>query len=138
MAEQNRQIFLVEKPEGPLEERHYEMRTSDAPDAMDGQVQVRTLLLSLDAANRAWMQGETYRKAMGPGEVMDGYGIGVVTQSNSDRLAVGDIVGGVTGWQDYSVHKASHVQKMPSGLRPLSHAISLYGIAGKTAYHGLI
>jgi len=138
MPEQNRQVFLIERPTGKLEERHYELRSSDAPAPLDGQVQVRTLLISLDAANRAWMQGETYRKAMGAGEVMDGYGVGVVTASKSDKLAVGDIVGGVTGWQDYSVHKAHHLQKMPAGIRPLSHLISLYGIAGKTAYHGLI
>ena len=134
----NTQIVLVERPTGKLEASHFEVRQAPMPAAGDGQVVVRNILLSQDAANRAWMQGETYRKAMGAGEVMDGYGIGVVTASKSDKLAVGDIVGGVTGWQDYSVHKAHHLQKMPAGIRPLSHLISLYGIAGKTAYHGLI
>ena len=138
MSESNRRIFLVERPAGKLEESHFEMRTGDIPAPGDGQVQVRSLLLSLDAANRAWMQGDTYRKGVGAGEVMDGHGIGVVTRSKSDGFAAGDIVGAAVGWQDYSVHKARQLEKLPTDVKPLSHLISLYGIAGKTAYHGLV
>ena len=138
MSESNRRICLIEKPAGKLEESHFEMRTGDIPAPGDGQVQVRSLLLSLDAANRAWMQGDTYRKGVGAGEVMDGHGIGVVTQSKSDGFAIGDIVGAAVGWQDYSVHKAHRLEKLPADVKPLSHLISLYGIAGKTAYHGLV
>ena len=138
MPEPNRQIVLVERPTGKLEERHFEMRTGEAPVPQAGQVRVRTLLLSLDAANRAWMQGDTYRKGVAAGETMDGYGVGAVDASESDAFAVGDIVGGALGWQDYSVQKAHRLEKLPADLRPLSHLVSLYGIAGKTAYHGLI
>ncbi len=138
MPESNRRIFLVEKPAGKLEARHFELRTGDVPLPQEGEVQVRTILLSLDAANRAWMHGDTYRKAMGPGAVMDGYGIGVVTRSEAPGLAPGDPVAGALGWQDFSVHKARRLAKLPADVRPLSHLISLYGIAGKTAYHGLI
>lgn len=138
MPEMNRQIILLEKPAGPLQESHFEMRSGDIPEPQDGQVQLRTVLLSLDAANRAWMQGDTYRKGIGAGDVMDGYGIGVVTRSAADGFAAGDIVGAAVGWQDYSVHKAHRLEKLPPDAKPLSHLISLYGIAGKTAYHGLV
>lgn len=138
MPEPNRQIFLVERPAGKLQDSHFEMRSGEIPAPQDGQVQVRTVLLSLDAANRAWMQGDTYRKGIGAGDVMDGYGVGVVTASEAEGFAPGDIVGGALGWQDYSVHKARRLQKLPADVRPLSHLISLYGIAGKTAYHGLV
>ncbi len=138
MPETNRQVFLVERPAGKLQESHFDMRTGEVPEPRSGQVQVRTLLLSLDAANRAWMQGDTYRKGVAAGDVMDGYGIGVVTGSESGVLAEGDIVGGALGWQDYSVHQARRLQKLPAEARPLSHLVSLYGIAGKTAYHGLV
>ena len=127
MPEKNRQIFLVETPAGKLQESHFEMRTGDIPAPQDGQVQVRNLLLSLDAANRAWMQGDTYRKGVGAGDAMDGYGIGVVTQSESDRFAAGDIVGAAVGWQDYSVHKAHRLEKLPAGVKPISHPISVDG-----------
>lgn len=138
MPEPNRQIFLVERPSGKLQENHFEMRPGETPELQAGQVQVRTVLLSLDAANRAWMQGDTYRKGIGAGDVMDGYGVGVVSASAADGFAPGDIVGGALGWQDCSMHKARRLQKLPADVRPLSHLISLYGIAGKTAYHGLV
>lgn len=138
MPEPNRQIFLVEKPAGKLQDSHFELRSGEIPAPQAGQVQVRTLLLSLDAANRAWMQGDTYRKGIGAGDVMDGYGVGVVTASAAEGFAPGDIVVGALGWQDYSVHKARRLQKLAADVRPLSHLISLYGIAGKTAYHGLV
>ncbi len=138
MPEPNRQIFLVERPSGKLQESHFQMRSGEIPAPQAGQVQVRTVLLSLDAANRAWMQGDTYRKGIGAGDVMDGYGVGVVSASEADGFAPGDIVGGALGWQDCSVHKARRLQKLPGDVRPLSHLISLYGIAGKTAYHGLV
>lgn len=138
MPEPNRQIILVERPAGKLQESHFEMRSGKTSAPQDGQVQVRTVLLSLDAANRAWMQGDTYRKGIGAGDVMDGYGVGVVSASAADGFAPGDIVAGALGWQDCSVHKARRLQKLPGGVRPLSHLISLYGIAGKTAYHGLV
>ena len=41
---------------------------------------VRTRLLSLDPANRAWMMGKTYRDALEPGQVMSGFTIGEVVE----------------------------------------------------------
>ena len=34
------------------------------PEPKDGEVLLKTLYISLDAANRAWMQGATYRSAV--------------------------------------------------------------------------
>lgn len=142
MTETNRQIFLVGRPEGALEESHFELRESPAPDPGsdlgDGEVLVRTLIISVDAANRAWMQGATYRKEMSAGTVMDAYGVAEVVASKSDRFQAGDIVAGEVGWQDYSVHAEKRLQALPKDYRPLSHFISLLGIAGLTAYHGLM
>jgi len=63
----NTQVILVEKPAGKLEESHFEVRRSPLPTPGDGQLLVRNVLLSQDAANRAWMQGPTYRAAVNPG-----------------------------------------------------------------------
>lgn len=134
----NRQVVLLEQPKGALEESHYEMREAPAPEPGDGEVLVRTLLISIDAANRAWMQGATYRKEMTGGSVMDGYGVAQVVESKADGVAEGDIVACEVGWQDYSVHLARRVVKLPNDYRPLSHFISVLGIAGLTAWHGLM
>ena len=55
----NRQIKLTEIPRGPLEESHFQLNEADRPTPDDGEILVRTKLISLDAANRAWMQGAT-------------------------------------------------------------------------------
>lgn len=137
MTLRNRRILIRELPSGKLGPEHFQMDEVDVPDPGPGQVLVRTLLLSQDAANRAWMQGATYRDAIGAGEVMSSGAIGEVVASNFDGLAAGDIVWGDTGWQDYAVAEGRHLQKQRP-QRPLSHLISLLGVAGKTAYHGLM
>jgi len=133
----NAQIVLVEKPTGKLEESHFEIRHSPMPTAKDGQLLLRNVLLSLDAANRAWMQGPTYRAAVKPGDVMHGYAIGEVIESCAAGFAAGDIVAGELGWQEFAALDAATVKRC-SDHRPLSHLHSLLGIAGKTAYHGLL
>jgi NADPH-dependent curcumin reductase CurA len=84
------------------------------------------------------MQGATYRKEMTGGSVMEGYGVGQVVESKAEGVAVGDIVACEVGWQDYSVHLGRRVMKLPHDYRPLSHFISILGIAGLTAWHGLM
>src|SRR6202030_2719957 len=42
-----------------------------------------------------------------------------------------------TGWQDYAVLPAKRLIKLPK-LEPITHLLSVYGIAGLTAYFGLL
>ena len=44
---------------------------------------------------------------------------------------------GDTGWQEYAAVPAKHLSKMPK-LEPMTHLLSVYGIAGLTAYFGLL
>jgi NADPH-dependent curcumin reductase CurA len=137
MAARNRRILIRELPSGKLGEEHFEADEVDVVDPGPGEVLVRTILLSQDAANRAWMQGATYRDPVQGGDVMSSGGIGEIVASNSDGLAPGDVVWADTGWQEYAVLPGAQVQKQPDH-RPVSELISLLGVAGKTAYHGLI
>src|SRR5438309_875306 len=52
-------------------------------------------------------------------------------------LEPGDIVFGDTGWQDYAAVPAKHLSKVPR-MEPMTHLLSVYGIAGLTAYFGLL
>jgi len=133
----NLQIILAETPRGPLAESHFEVRQAEVPAIEDGQVRVRSVLLSLDAANRAWMQGATYKSAVEPGQIMHGYAVGEVIESRSSTYAVGDVVAGELGWQEFAAMDATAVRPV-GDHRPLSHYHSLLGIAGITAYHGLL
>jgi len=133
----NMQILLAETPRGKLEEGHFEIRLGAVPTIDEGQVLVRNVLLSIDAANRAWMQGATYKSAVEAGQIMHGYAIGEVIESLSPRFAVGDVVSGELGWQEFAAMDADHVAPVGEH-RPLSHNHSVLGIAGITAYHGLL
>ncbi len=133
----NRQVLLIKKPEGKLGPEHFQMSSSAVPKPGEGEVLIRTKLISLDAANRAWMQGATYRSEVLAGAVMAGGGVAEVVESRAEALKPGDIVFAETGWQEYSVTPARNARKLPK-VEPLTHLISVFGIAGLTAYFGLL
>jgi NADPH-dependent curcumin reductase CurA len=133
----NRQILLVEKPSGKLAPTHFKMVEGRIPEPKDGEVLLRVRYISLDAANRAWMHGATYRSAVEANTVMAGGGIAEVVSSKAPGFAPGDIVFGDTGWQDFAAVPAKHLAKMPR-IEPFTHLLSVYGIAGLTAYFGLL
>ena len=133
----NRQILLVEKPTGKLAPEHFKLSRGIVPEPKDGEVLVRTRYISLDAANRAWMHGATYRAAVEANTVMAGGAIAEVVSSKAPGLKAGDIVFGDTGWQDYAALPAKHLTRMPK-MEPMTHLLSVYGIAGLTAYFGLL
>src|SRR6201989_799668 len=137
MSDVNRQILLVEKPSDKLGPEHFSMAKGSIPEPKDGEALLRTRYISLDAANRAWMHGATYRAAVEANTVMAGGTIAEVMESKAPGLAKGDIVFGDTGWQDYAAVPAKHLSKLPRG-EPLTHLLSVYGIAGLTAYFGLL
>ena len=133
----NRQILLVEKPSGKLGPEHFKMVDGAMPEPKDGEALLRVRYISLDAANRAWMHGATYRSAVEANSVMAGGAIAEVVSSKAPELAPGDIVFGDTGWQEYAAVSAKHLTKMPK-LEPMTHLLSVFGIAGLTAYFGLL
>jgi NADPH-dependent curcumin reductase CurA len=134
----NKRILLSEIPTGKLSEDNFSHDEVDVGKPGDGEVLVKTLILSQDAANRAWMQGATYRDALSSGQVMSSGGLGQVVASNSDRFETGQIVAGDLGWQEYAIVPANQLGAAPVHDGPLSHGLSLLGVAGLTAYHGLI
>ena len=133
----NRQILLVEKPTGRLGPEHFRLVEAAVPEPKDGEVLVRVRYISLDAANRAWMHGATYRAAVEANTVMAGGSVAEVVSAKAPGLAPGDLVFSDTGWQDYAVLPAKHVTKVPR-VEPMTHLLSVFGIAGLTAYFGLL
>jgi NADPH-dependent curcumin reductase CurA len=85
----NRQIILAELPKGKLRAGDFQMREASIPKARDGEVLLRVRLVSLDAANRAWIQGETYRAATKAGSVMDAFGLAEVVESKAAGFRTG-------------------------------------------------
>jgi NADPH-dependent curcumin reductase CurA len=136
-AATNRQILLVETPKEKLGSQHFRLTNAPMPVPQDGEALLRVRYISLDAANRAWMQGATYREAVGAGSVMAGGAIAEVLESKAPGFAAGDLVFADTGWQDYVALTGRRLIKVPK-VEPMTNLLSVYGVAGLTAYFGLL
>ena len=116
-----------------------EFTSAPAGDPGPGEVRVKVLYLSLDPAMRGWMNdSKSYIAPVGLGEVMRAGGVGRVVASNDAGLAVGDLVVGMTGVQDYAVLKAKNAVKVDPRLAPLPRYLGALGMPGLTAYFGLL
>ena len=71
---------------------------------------------SIDPTQRGWIARDTYVPAVKIGEVMRSGAAGRVEQSRHPDFAVGDVVMGLFGWQDYAVVAAAPAS--PTKLLP--------------------
>jgi len=138
----NRQLLLKTRPEGLVRQDNFELRETTTPELQDGQALVRVLYLSMDPTNRVWMSDvPQYMPPVAIGEVMRGIGIGRVVASKAKHYAVGDLVQGLVGWQDYALldeGKTGYWAKLPS--KPpvaLPTLLGACGFSGITAHYGL-
>jgi NADPH-dependent curcumin reductase CurA len=135
---ENRQVLIDSLPEDKLQESNYRLASTNAPSPGDGEVLCRTLVVTIGAGTRAGLQGSaSYAGAPKTNIVMNGSGVARVEESNDDSFSPGDLVVCGTGWQDYSVHKASALSKVTDDIDP-AHYLGALGTNGLTAYFGLI
>jgi len=137
MTNSNRRFVVARLPAGALTEDCFRLEQASVPEAKEGEVLLRALYVSLDAANRAWLQGATYRAAVELGSVMAGGALGEVVASRHSNFKPGDLASGDLGWQEYSVVPGKALLR-ETRTEPLSHLLSVYGITGLTAYFGLL
>lgn len=139
----NRQFRLKSRPVGRIKPSDFELVTAPIPSAGPGQAVAKLLYLSLDPTNRIWVTDqESYLPPVQIGEVMRGGGLAQIVDSQRPELKVGDLVAGLTGWQEYALlddATAPMVQPVPSGLPvPLPALLGALGFTGLTAYFGLL
>ena len=111
-----------------LEDRNFRWAEEPVPALeADGEVLVRNLCLSLDPTQRGWLARDTYLPAVAIGEVVRSGGVGRVEASRNPEYAVGDLVQGLVGWQDYALMKptgTATLTKLPPGVPGGSWPIS--------------
>ncbi len=86
MADKNRRWVYARPPAGEVTTDIFELSEETLPELREGEVLVRTTMLSIDPASRAWMAGVTYRSQLMPGDTMAGWGLGEVVKSNATRF----------------------------------------------------
>jgi NADPH-dependent curcumin reductase len=135
----NRQIVLKSRPETTPGLDNFALVESPVPEPGEGELLIRTLYLSLDPYMRGRMSAaKSYAKPVEVGTTMVGGTVGEVVASKNQRFAVGDIVLGSSGWQDYAVSNGIGLRKLDPALAPVSTALGVLGMPGMTAYFGLL
>ena len=140
MPERNRRFLLRERPTGRIGPDTFELSEQAVPEIGDGEALVRVDWISLDPTNRTWINDTpTYLPPVGIGEVMRAGGLGEVVASNNPKYAVGQMVQGLLGWQEYAViSDATFVTpvEVGAGISPSAYLGAL-GTTGLTAWIGI-
>ena len=135
----NRQIVLAARPVGMPKESDFQLVEGELPHPGAGEALVKTLYLSVDPYVRGRLSGQnSYAKGLQLGEVIVGAAVGEVIASNDPRLARGDTVEGMLGWQEYAVAPAKTLRKVDPTVFPITTALYALGMPGMTAYFGLL
>src|ERR1035437_5960817 len=139
MSDRNRRVVLAERPTGMVDERTTRLEEAEVPAPGPGEALARVRYISIDPTIRTWMNDAPgYLPLIAIDEVVRSGGVAEVLESNSERYAPGDLLFGMTGWQDYVIadEGARALQALPPGISPTA-ALGVFGITGMAAYFGL-
>ena len=139
MADTNRTWLLAQRPDGRPDMDCFEFEERERPTPDDGEVLVRTLYMSVDPYMRGRMRdAESYAEPWTVGEPMQAGVVGEVVESNHHAWEEGDVVNGNLRWADYAVAKGHELVGVDPDLAPVSTALGVLGMPGRTAYFGLL
>jgi NADPH-dependent curcumin reductase CurA len=135
----NRRILLNARPHGAPTAGDFRIDNAAVPVPEAGQVLLRTLYLSLDPYMRGRMSdAPSYAAPVAIGDVMVGATVSRVEVSRHGDFAVGDLVLGDGGWQDYALSDGKGLRSLlPEEPHP-PRALGVLGMPGFTAYMGLL
>jgi NADPH-dependent curcumin reductase CurA len=140
MTDRNRRLVLAERPSGMVEDGTIRVEEGEVPEPGAGEALASVRFLSIDPTIRTWMDDAPgYLPPIAIDEVVRGAGIAEVVRSNCERYSPGDLLFGMTGWQDYVIADEGEraMQSLPAGISP-TVALGLFGVTGMTAYFGLL
>lgn len=137
---ENRRVVLAERPRGRLGASTTRLESGERPACAEGEALIRVGMLSIDPTIRTWMDDAPgYLPPIEVGGVVRGAGAGVVVESRTPRYAVGDVVVGMTGWQEWALATdEARFSVVPPGLGlDLATVMNVLGVTGVTAWVGV-
>lgn len=138
----NQQWIYQQRPETEVTADHYQLTsTSLDPELKPGEVLLKALYFSVDPYMRIQQSAkDTWEEPFPLGSVQGGDTVAEVIAVNDPEgnLRVGDLVTAYNGWQTYAKSLIADVNKIPDLGLPASSYLGVFGLAGKTAYFGLI
>lgn len=139
--DQNRRFLLVRRPDGTPKPEDFALEATPIPEAPEGAIVVRNHYISLDPAQRGWMDdAPSYMPPIALGDPVRATTIGVVHASRNPDFAVGQWVMGLNGIEEYSIARPGGFT-MPidaDAVASPSNYLSALGAVGMTAYFGLL
>ncbi|XP_011085050.1 2-alkenal reductase (NADP(+)-dependent) [Sesamum indicum] len=145
MAEEvsNKQIILRDYVKGFPKESDMTLKASTVklkvPEDCSDALLVKNLYLSCDPYMRSRMRKieGSYVESFTPGSAITGYGVAKIVDSSHPNFKKGDLVWGITGWEEYSLIRSTQgLFKIHHTDLPLSYYTGILGMAGHTAYCG--
>lgn len=135
----NRRVLLTSRPAGIPQPHHFALDQAPLEPVGDGQFRVRNIYLSVDPAQRGWVnEGTNYADPVPIGSVMRALAVGVVVESRNPDFPEGLHLYGWFGWQDYAVVDAQAVMTRIEAVEaPLSAYAGVLGMNGLTAWLAL-
>ncbi len=136
----NEQWIYARRPERRVGPEHYERRaTALDPAVAANEVVVEVRYVSVDPYMRIQQATrDTYDVPHPLGIVQRAGTVGQVVASASARFAPGDWVLGYGGWQRYHRAHADELQKLDPAAAPVTTALGVLGMPGRTAWFGLM
>jgi NADPH-dependent curcumin reductase CurA len=139
-AEIHQRWLYRRHPQGIVGPEHYELVQAPLSLALsDGEALVRMRYLSVDPYMRINQSLKpTYNELPHALDTVQTAGaVGQVVASKSAAFAAGDWVEGMLGWQTHArVHQGA-LRKLDPALAPVSTALGVLGMPGRTAWFGL-
>lgn len=138
MSDMNKQWLLASRPKGVPTEANFKLVATPVKQPDDGEVLVKHHYMSLDPYMRGRMdEAKSYAVAQALDAVMGGGTVGEVIASRNAEFAVGQMVVGAGGWQQYSLSNGRDLRKIDTSRVPTSAWLGSVGMPGVTAWHGL-
>ncbi len=139
-GEMHRRWLYRRHPDGIVGPEHYELVEAPLiPDLSEGEVLVRARYISVDPYMRINQSLKpTYNETPHALDTVQTAGaVSQVIASRAAAFAPGDWVEGMTGWQSHARVHHGTLRKLDPGLAPVSTALGVLGMPGRTAWFGL-
>ncbi|MCY1569788.1 NADP-dependent oxidoreductase [Staphylococcus pettenkoferi] len=133
------QIVLAQRPQGMPDDQTFRFEEVEIQKPQEGEVKLKALYISVDPYMRGRMSdSDSYVQPFELNEPIHGHVVAQVTDSHSQQLSKGDIVVGILPWRKEMIASADEVRQVPKLDVPDYLNLSVLGMPGQTAYHGLL
>ncbi len=135
----NRQVLLASRPVGIAQAHDFVIVTHALTALKAGEIRIANRYLSVEPAMRGWIADlGNYSTPVPLGGVMRSLAVGEIVESADPDWAVGALVTGWFGWQQFATVTADAIMRKvdQTGL-PASLALGVLGINGVTVLLGL-